>query len=766
MAWTIKPSVTFVTLLVLANLHNTVRAADQSVSPVAKVIDLLTTLLKEVEDEGKMEAATYEKFSCFCKESTASKSSEVTKSADKIDELSASIEAKSAEKKEKQEDVTERKGKHETMSVELDDEKARCSKEEQTYDAKSVELTKAIAGIRDAKKSLKAAKNGGASLLDLSGPARENVELAEAIELAKAQVSARRDSTAFLQVDPEDPEYNFHSGNIISVLEMLEKDYGKTKTEVDTEWKKTDAACKATKEALKADLKNNKDAMSKLEEKIEALAKDVAQAKEDLVSEQTALQDAEVYLKDVKLRCEARAKDWDQRTAARKDEVEALTAALGILEGTVKEADEVANKRALLLSARKSVAAKAVSARSSQEQPTSHIAVKTALTSTEVTTDDASDSQEIATELTALESADTEDKSSADLPSGDNSDDVTAWLHGGAPSFLQTRKASTTSSEQRHHDQVLAFVQQEARRLDSTALNTLAVRVASDPFSKVKGLIQQLLERLLEESAGEATKKGFCDEQLGKVSQARDYNFEDAQKLNAEIRALEARKKSLDTEVDEAHDHIDGLVKEFDEAKKLREQEKKDNLVVLDKAKEGLEAVTEAYNILKAFYSKAGSAAMLQASPVDEDAPDAVEGEYKGKQGASKSILGLLQVIVSDFERTLRTTSEAEKKAAAEFEDMKQTSEADHAAKETKRDLSMQDSKTTESTIRKKMKDMKYAMDVVDSNLKTLQDLKPTCQESGRMSFKERTEKREQEMAALKKAMCKLDTEGVEGECK
>jgi len=739
--------------LLVANLQMTV-----AVTPVAKVIDLLKNLKQEVEDTGKREAATYDKFSCFCKSSTATKAKEVTRGADKIDELSADIEAKSAEKKEKQETITERKAKQESMSAELDEEKSRCLQEEAEYDAKSAELTKAIGGIKEALKSLKDARPG-ASLLDLHPAVRQSLEFAQAQGLELASAAGRREASAFLQKSSslkEDPEYKFHSGGIVSILKMLQTDYGKKKKEVDSEWTKTDGACKQTKETLAKDLKNNKDAITKLSEKASGLAKDIAQAKEDLVSEQTSLEDAQAYLKDLTDRCEARAKDWDQRSSTRDEESQALSRALKILTGRVKGADEAANKRALLLSPRRPVLSK----------------LRTALASTDVSADssDDADTTEMATEFKALDSTGISDrKPVVNMPTDENAEDVTAWLHGGA--FLQVNsvaaQAGELSLEKRRSEQVLAELQQEGRRLGSTALTSLALRVAGDPFGKVKGLIQQLLERLLKESAGEATKKGFCDAELAKTKLARDYSMEEANKLSSEIAVLEVNKERLDTEAGELKDGIAALTKEFAEAKTLREGEKKDNLESLAKGKEGLEAVNEAYHILKSFYKKAGgSAVFLQASPVDEDAPDAPEGDYKGSQGASSGILGLLQVIVSDFERSLRSTEADEKKGAADFEQAKQNFEADKAAHTTKRELDMQDAQTTASTIKKKMKDTKFAMDSVDANLKTLEDLKPTCMESGRMSFKERTQKREDEMAALKNALCKLDTEGVEGDCK
>jgi uncharacterized protein YukE len=299
------------------------------------------------------------------------------------------------------------------------------------------------------------------------------------------------------------------------------------------------------------------------------------------------------------------------------------------------------------------------------------------------------------------------------------------------------------------------------------------LRLAGDPFGKVKDLIQQLIERLLDESTGEATKKGFCDEQVGKAEQERDYNFEAARKLSAGVSVLKAQKDDLDTEVDELKDRIEELKKERNEAQKAREKEHKVNVETLQRAKEGLESVTDAYDILKDFYDQAppqqsratSAAVLLQASPVDEDIPDVPEGEYEGKQEASKSILGLLQIILSDFDRTLRKTEEAEAKSADDFVDLMQKLEADIAGQSTKRQLDMQDSKTIETTMKKKIKDIQLAMDVVDSTLKRLEEMQSMCMGNGGMSFEERTKKRQAEIASLKDALCKLDPEGVESDC-
>jgi len=63
------------------------------------------------------------------------------------------------------------------------------------------------------------------------------------------------------------------------------------------------------------------------------------------------------------------------------------------------------------------------------------------------------------------------------------------------------------------------------------------------------------------------------------------------------------------------------------------------------------------------------------------------------------------------------------------------------------------------------MADLEDTTDLLDKALQELETLKPTCVSTG-MSYKERVEKREEEMKALEVALCILDTDKVESACK
>jgi len=284
-------------------------------------------------------------------------------------------------------------------------------------------------------------------------------------------------------------------------------------------------------------------------------------------------------------------------------------------------------------------------------------------------------------------------------------------------------------------------------------LQSFSARASADPFKKVKGLIQKLIERLLTESKNEATKKGFCDTELGKARSERDSRWQEANDLSADLAKLEAKEDALVAELKQLKSDLKDEKKALKETTEEREDEKKVNMETLKTAKEGLEAVNEAIMILRTFYKQAAKASFVQASPVDEDTSGpGFSGNYKGSQAKSNAIFALLETIASDFDRTLRKTDEAENVAHREYVEFSQTAKSSIAGKEKKTELDDQDLKETRTNIKTKTDDMQTAVDLLDKALQELEELKPTCIDTG-MSYAERVKKREEEIKALEKAL-------------
>jgi len=666
-----------------------VHAQVQRVTPVEKVVTLLENLKAEVESEGVAEAGTYDEFACFCKDTSASKTTAILNGRDNIESLSAEIGQKTSTKEEKSTELKKRQGDDERLKSELADEIARCQAAAAEYEARSADLNKAVSSLENAISAMESSKPPPAMLLAIS----ESVKLANVLGLITPEKSKMVNSFLQTSVDPNDPVYKYHSQGIIDILTKLLGEFRAEKQEVDTEWAKEKKICQTTQASLQTGIDNNKLAMDGLIKDIDRLSGEIATARENLVTAVSTLKDDQSYMKDLTQVCESRAQDWDQRSTMRGDEIAALAGALKVLKDEVKGRDTDVNKRALLQS---------------------------------------SNTKKVAP-------------------------------HQVAPSFVQEMMQVSSHTASSTEQQAVSLLKKEASRLQSSVLNSVALRIGADPFSKVKELIQRLVERLIAESTAEATKKGFCDTELGKAYKDRDFRKSDTNTLNAELKALELKRDELTAEIKLLTDQIAKLEQDLKQATDLRAIDKKENLATIKTSEEGRAAVEQAISILKVFYATAAKASLAQISPVDEDTSGpGFDGSYKGKQTASKGILGILEVIKTDFARTKRTTTEAEAKAHAEFVKFDRVSRADISGKSTKKELDEQDLVTTNNKIDQGMEDLQTAQNLLDDALKTVEDLKPTCLDTG-MSYAERVAKREEEVEALRKALCILGGDASDG---
>jgi hypothetical protein len=678
-----------------------------AVTPVEKVIELLKGMKSKLQEESAAEAGTYDTFACYCKDTTMTKSESIKKGQGSIDLLSAELVDKTATKEDKEVALGEANAKLEELTINLKETEVRCAKEKSEYQITDADLRKAISSLENAIKSMESSKPGAAAagFLAVKRVMKETPALANAMSILDAGAQweslLQIHTKAHTKVDPNDPEYKHHSQGIIDLLNKLLADFKEQKSTADTEFAAAEAACDKTKTDLSAEIDLTNGNIETLKKEIGTLTMRLAEARGELVEAEHLLKEDKLYLTDLTETCEQRAAMYDQRSVMRGGELTAMSKALEILESRVATADASVNKRALLQNARDRVA-EAVSFIQTSEVVQAHA----------------------------------QDEVSLD---------------------------SSTQLDQRRVN-VLAFLVQEGKRLKSGVLLGLTARAAADPFAKVKGLIQKLVERLIAEATAEAAKKGFCDTELGKAKTERDFRHEEVNTLSAEIGELEVKNDALELEISDLTAAIEELNEAAAEAKSSRDESRKQNQAVIKEARGGHEAVVEAMGVLKTFYKNAAKASFVQESPIAQDNPGAASTTYKGNQAASQGIIGLLEVIKTDFEHTIQVTTEAEKTQAAEYVEFDRASQADIGSKTTKVELDTADLKTTKMNLEKKTADMKSNMNLLDDALKGVEELKPMCIDNG-MSYADRVAKREEEIAALKKALCQLDAEGVEEEC-
>lgn len=310
-------------------------------------------------------------------------------------------------------------------------------------------------------------------------------------------------------------------------------------------------------------------------------------------------------------------------------------------------------------------------------------------------------------------------------------------------------------------DQVARFLQQRASALNSRMLSALAVRVGADPLGKVKKMIQQLLTKLNEQAKEEATKNTWCVTELATNKATREEKTDTSESLQSEIDTLKASIAKLTDESNTLSKDIAELDAGMASATDLREKEAAKNKIAVADAKEAQAAVAEALTVLKEFYAKAtGATSFVQsssASLVTHGQPEIFGDEaYTGMGGESGGVLGMMEVIESDFARLEAETTAAEEAGKKEYDEFMDDSKADKATKETtlkqkttKKNSDAQELSTRESDLEGTQKELEAANAY-------LEKLRPDCIDTGK-SYAERKAQREQEITDLKEAVEMLE---------
>jgi len=322
-------------------------------------------------------------------------------------------------------------------------------------------------------------------------------------------------------------------------------------------------------------------------------------------------------------------------------------------------------------------------------------------------------------------------------------------------------RASAAERESQSQSKAAVFLSTKAEELHSRMLSVLAARAAADPFGKVRKMIKDMIIKLMEEANEETEHKGWCDGELGANKVQRDAKTEDVNTLTAQADQLTADIAKLTQELADLAQEITELDAAVAEATELRTKEKAKNEATIADAKAAQEAVKSALSVLKEFYAKAAEAtALMQQPSAMDDAPETFDSSFKGQQAEGGGVVGMLEVIASDFARLESDTTAAEESGAQEYKTFSSDSAVDRATKaaETDNKEKLKTRKDGELTTTKK--DLKGAQGELDAALAYYDKLKPSCVDAG-VSYEERVARREAEIQSLQEALKILSGEDI-----
>jgi len=332
---------------------------------------------------------------------------------------------------------------------------------------------------------------------------------------------------------------------------------------------------------------------------------------------------------------------------------------------------------------------------------------------------------------------------------------VVAFAQVGASSRRVNFDDDDSESDEKDEvrEKLVKKIQKLGKKFHSFGLMQLASVAQSDPFVKIRGLIEDMIAKLLKEAQEEATQKAFCDAEMGKSKKSQATKTATIDKLQTRIDGAEATIATLTEEVKTLQSEVAAIDKAQAEATEIRTKENADNTAAISDFRQSADAVVAAMGVLKSFYE---GAALLQTNTAKSARPS-----FGGaKTDAGSGIISVLEVAESDFTRLLAETETAEDAAADAYAKQTDENKISKVTKETDAKAKQSEIKSLTVQLGHHKEDHASTSTELDAVNSYIDKLRPQCEEKA-MSYAEKKAAREAEIAGLKEALEILSGTGL-----
>lgn len=647
-----------------------------AVSPIAKVLQLLTDLEAKVTSEGEEASKMHAELETMCKDRTTDLGFDIRTGKSEVAELKGAIEKQSATISSLNARVGELAEGIASDEADLKAASEIRTKEKADSVAESTELEEIISMLGRAIGVLeREMRKGGAAMLQFKNARTVTQALTAMVQASvlnsadAGRLSSLLQSSQIVEANDDDmslgaPDaavYASHSGGIVDTLQdLLEK----AQTQLDAARKKEVTAANnfaMLKQSLTDEVKfANKD-MGEAKRGIAESQQGKAGAEGDLGVTSKDLSRDEAALASLEEKCATRAEDFDAASKSRAEELKALGEAKKIIADSTGGAAEVSY------------------------------------------------------------------------------------------SFIQVARSEISTSVDLAHFEAVRFVRDLARKQDSPALAQLASQMAAvmrtssnsgaDPFAKVKNLITDLIKRLEATASADSTQKAYCDKELAESETKKGEKTYEIEKLSTKIDQMTARSAQLKVEVAALQKSLAQIASTQAEAGQLRREESSAFTSNKADVEQGIQGVRLALKVLREYYNSGDAA-------------------HAAAKGAGDSIVGLLEVVESDFTRGLAELTTAEDDAQAVFDQQTQMNKLETAQKEQDVKYKAKESTGLDKAVAEATSDRASEQSELDAVLEYLGKLKEQCVAKAE-TYSEKAGRRDAEISGLKQALSILEGEAV-----
>jgi len=311
-------------------------------------------------------------------------------------------------------------------------------------------------------------------------------------------------------------------------------------------------------------------------------------------------------------------------------------------------------------------------------------------------------------------------------------------------SFLQVVSSNGASDQP-----VVKLLQDAALRTNSSSLALLSRRIRSvlrsdltsgaDAFDKIKTMLSDMIENMQKELRKAADKKAYCDKELSKAKGKQEGKQDELEDLQTKIDAAASKSATLKAEASDLQKALATLAETEVNMTQLRAKEKAQFEKTVPEVKESIEGVKMALRVLREFYGGTAKASE--------------------NKGTATGIIGMLEVVESDFAKNLAQMRVAESTAEGDFKKELQDMKLEKTRKEKDMKYKIQASQRLEADLQELQSDTENTKTELSAIEEFNNGLTAECTVPPE-SFKEKQAKRQEEIQGLKTALEALDSQG------
>jgi len=674
----------------------------EKVTPVEKVVELLTTLEQQLIEDGNEDAATYNEYAKWALNETATAKRIAGETKEKIDSTQSQLEEQAAFREDRQQKLEKAANELAKAEAELQAAKEERASERANFEKEESEL---VEGIDQLERSLIVMAKTmptslsqqrwtapGATLVAVAKKLKKTLEhnsdfaltssqratldhfLATAVRhMASAEKKSQQDMSpdSYGSDSNEAPdflqtrlrafgpygEYESKSGGITDTLNAVLTKTREQLEKVRSEEQKAVTNFKSVEADFKREIANKEKTKSEMKSQINKSEEQSGQMKAQLLAAQELLKVTTTQLQEVETAFAQKKANYKERVSKRSDEAMAVQEAKQIL--TSKAAQQLFSK----------------------EAPNTTI------------------------------------------------------------SFLQTTQVSHKNVMHLIRDAPTAGVVLLALKMHTHS--RMRTKTSADPFGKVRGMVRQMLEKLQQEAQQEAQHNAYCESEMAKSKKSLSQKEVDVQKLADQISAMEAEISQLGNDIKTVTQDLNDMTDQQAEAVKVRDREHADAVAAIAKYKDAKTLLKTAITALKNFYGDFEKG---------EDGYDA--------SGMSSGVIALLEVALEDYADLLRETELTESTSARAFKEMMDESDVRRAVFTKELEYKSRTKVKLEHDLMRANADKKSYQKELEAVKSYLDKLTSACTTKPD-SYEERKARRESEIKSLKEALAFLNGEGM-----